>query len=88
MQISVTMPRIFSLLLSKSLIANAMHSAMVSISATVRPRVVMAAVPRRRPLVDVYKRQVKDDVMSSQDIEYSHVDFLFKGNADTPLRCV
>ena len=27
----------------------------------------------------------KDDVMSTQDVEYSHVDFLFKGNTDTPL---
>ena len=42
-------------------------------------------VPSRWSKDDYTVKVVKDDVMSSQDIEYSHVDFLFKGNADTPL---
>lgn len=42
-------------------------------------------VPSRWSKDDYTVKVVKDDVMSSQDIEYSHVDFLFKGNADTPF---
>ena len=42
---------ILSLLLSKSLSARAIHSAILSISATPMPLVVTAAVPRRTPLV-------------------------------------
>lgn len=42
-------------------------------------------VPSRWNKDDYTVKVVKNDVMSAQDIEYSHVDFLFKGNADTPL---